>query len=111
VARFGDNMREVAVTEGDKVEAQLRLGYSVNGYGIGELVNCVKQVGDTEINRLAAEYDDEYTVVEELRPGGSQRQSVREAARIELGMRVFLEAGGFTAFTITFAQAGQIIKF
>ena len=71
MARFGDNMREVAVTEGDKVEAQLRLGYSVNGYGIGELVNCVKQVGDTEINRLAAEYDDEYTVAEELRLGGA----------------------------------------
>ena len=110
VARFGDNMREVAVTEGDKVEAQLRLGYSVNGYGIGELVNCVKQIGDTEINRLAAEYDDEYTVVEELRPGGSQRQSVREAARIELGMRAFLEAGGFTAFTTTFEDLYGLVQ-
>ncbi len=102
VARFGDNMREVAVTEGDKVEAQIRLGYSVNGYGVGELVNFVNQIGDAEISRLTSEYDDQYTVVEELRSGGSQRQSLREAARIELGMRAFLEAGGFSAFTTTF---------
>jgi len=102
VARFGDNMREVAVTEGDKVEAQIRLGYSVNGYGVGELVNCVKQVSEADVKRLAAEYDEQYRVAEELRPGGSQRQSLLEAARIELGMRAFLEAGGFTAFTTTF---------
>ncbi|MDR3574511.1 MAG: L-arabinose isomerase [Anaerolineaceae bacterium] len=102
VARFGDNMREVAVTEGDKVEAQIRLGYSVNGYGVGELVSYVKQVSDADINRLVSEYDDQYTVAEELSSGGSQRPSLREAARIELGMRAFLEAGGFKAFTTTF---------
>ena len=61
VARFGDNMREVAVTEGDKVEAQLRLGYSVNGYGVGDLVKVVNEVTDAEIDRLVAEYDDSYT--------------------------------------------------
>ena len=73
VARFGDNMREVAVTEGDKVEAQIRLGYSVNGYGVGDLVKFVNAVTDAEIDRLVAEYDDSYTVAEELRPNGSQR--------------------------------------
>ena len=102
VARFGDNMREVAVTEGDKVEAQIRLGYSVNGYGIGDLVKFVSSVSDAEIDRLVAEYDDRYTVVEALRPGGSQRQSLREAARIELGLKAFLEDGQFKAFTTTF---------
>jgi L-arabinose isomerase len=102
VARFGDNMREVAVTEGDKVEAQIQLGYSVNGYGIGDLVKLVDSVSDKEIDRLVAEYDDSYTVAESLRPGGSQRQALREAARIELGMRAFLQDGKFKAFTTTF---------
>ena len=102
VARFGDNMREVAVTEGDKVEAQIRLGFAVNGYGIGELVKFVNEVTDAQIDRLVAEYDDTYTVAEELRPGGNMRQALRESARIELGMRAFLEIGGFKAFTTTF---------
>jgi L-arabinose isomerase len=102
IARFGDNMREVAVTEGDKVEAQIRLGYSVNGYGVGDLVKFVSSVTDAEIDRLVAEYDDSYTVAKSLRPGGSQRQSLREAARIELGLRTFLEDGHFKAFTTTF---------
>lgn len=102
IARFGDNMREVAVTEGDKVEAQIRLGYSVNGYGIGDLVKFVNYVTEAEIDRLVAEYDDSYIVAESLRPGGNQRQSLSDAARIELGMRAFLEYGGFKAFTTTF---------
>jgi L-arabinose isomerase len=102
VARFGDNMREVAVTEGDKVEAQLRLGYSVNGYGVGELVKFVDEISDAQVDHLAAEYDDIYTVAEELRPSGENRQALRESARIELGMRAFLENGGFKAFTTTF---------
>jgi L-arabinose isomerase len=102
VARFGDNMREVAVTEGDKVEAQIRLGYSVNGYGVAELVKTVKAVTDAEIEKLVAEYDAQYVVAQPLRPGGDQRQSLREAARIELGMRAFLEGGNFKAFTTTF---------
>jgi L-arabinose isomerase len=102
VARFGDNMREVAVTEGDKVEAQLRLGYSVNGYGVGDLVEVVNAVSDIDVDRLVAEYDDSYIVAKELQPKGSRRQSLREAARIELGMRTFLETGGFKAFTTTF---------
>ncbi len=102
IARFGDNMREVAVTEGDKVEAQLQLGYSVNGYGIGDLVKFVSSITEAEIDHLLAEYDDSYTVAESLRLGGSQRQSLREAAQIELGMRAFLEHGRFKAFTTTF---------
>jgi L-arabinose isomerase len=102
IARFGDNMREVAVTEGDKVAAQIRLGYSVNGYGLGNLVEYVHEVTDAEIDRLVAEYDQRYTVAELLRPGGGQRQALREAARIELGMRAFLENGNFKAFTTTF---------
>ncbi|MBV9034203.1 MAG: L-arabinose isomerase [Acidobacteriaceae bacterium] len=102
VARFGDNMRNVAVTEGDKVDAQIRLGYSVQAFGVGDLAQQVRQVTDAEIDRLAAEYDACYQVAESLRVGGSQRQALREAARIEIGLRQFLEAGGFTAFTDNF---------
>jgi L-arabinose isomerase len=102
IARFGDNMREVAVTEGDKVEAQIRFGYAVNGYGVGDLVDYVAGVTEAEIDRLVAEYDELYVVDEAVRPGGGQRPALREAARIELGMRAFLEEGGFKAFTTTF---------
>ncbi len=102
VARFGDNMRQVAVTEGDKVEAQIRLGYSVNGYGVGELVQYINAVSDAEIERQLALYDDSYRVGESLRKGGSRRAALRESARIELGMRAFLEQGGFKAFTTCF---------
>jgi L-arabinose isomerase len=102
IARFGDNMREVAVTEGDKVEAQIRFGYAVNGYGVGDLVGYVDAVSDREIDDLVAEYEASYRVAESLREGGSQRQALRAAARIELGMRAFLDAGAFKAFTTTF---------
>jgi len=102
VARFGDNMRKVAVTEGDKVEAEIRLRYSVHGYGIGDLADRVQQVTDAEADRLASDYDQAYNVAECLRSGGSQRRSLREAARIELGLRHFLDDGGFKAFTDTF---------
>lgn len=102
VARFGDNMRNVAVTEGDKVEAEIKLRYSVNGYGVGDLIRDVQQVSDDEIEKLTAEYDDAYTVAEPLRVGGNQRQALREAARIELGLRHFLEETGSHAFTDTF---------
>jgi len=102
VARLGDNMRNVAVTEGNKVNAEIRLGYSVNGYGVGELVKHVQQVSDAEIDKLTAEYEDSYSVGENLRPGGSQRQSLNDAARIELGLRSFLEETGAKAFTDTF---------
>ena len=102
VARFGDNMRHVAVTEGDKVEAQARLGVSVNTYAVGDLAARVDAVGDADVERLCDEYDDAYDVVPELRPNGARRDSLRDAARIELGLRGFLEEGGFGAFTDTF---------
>lgn len=101
-ARFGDNMREVAVTEGDKVEAQLRFGYSVNGYGLGELAAYVKNVTPAEIDGLVAEYQSLYTLTNAELTGAELRNSLAEAARIELGMRAFLEAGNFKGFTTTF---------
>ena len=101
-ARFGDNMREVAVTEGDKVAAQMQFGYSVNGYGVGDLVKCVNEASDREVDRLVQEYEASYAVAPALRKNGAQRNSLREAARIELGLRAFLTAGGFKGFTDTF---------
>lgn len=102
VARFGDNMRKVAVTEGDKVEAEIRLRYSVHGYGVGDLAKRVRDVTDAETEKLASEYDQAYAVAEPLRSGGAQRGALREAARIELGLRHILDDGGFKAFTDTF---------
>ena len=102
VARFGDNMRDVAVTEGDKVEAQIRLGYDVYGYGVGDLVKVVNQTSDAEIDKLVQQYLEEYDVAPALKPGGERNTSLREGARIEIGMRNFLEAGNFKAFTTTF---------
>jgi L-arabinose isomerase len=102
IARIGDNMREVAVTEGDKVEAQIRLGYAVNGYGIGDLVRYVDAVTDSEIDALIAEYGEQYALPDSIGPNLNRSQPVREAARIELGMRAFLEEGDFKAFTTTF---------
>ena len=102
VARFGDNMRNVAVTEGNKVTAQIDLGYTVNGYGVGDLVRRVDQVTDAEVSKLTAEYDDAYQVAEPLRKGGSKRSSLLEAARIEIGLRHFLKETASNAFTDTF---------
>jgi L-arabinose isomerase len=102
IARFGDNMRDVAVTEGDKVAAQLRFGYSVYGYGVGDLVCAVAEVSESAIDHLVAEYTEQYEVGECLRPTGAQHAALREAARIELGMTGFLEGGSFKAFTTTF---------
>ena len=102
IARFGDNMRDVAVTEGDKVEAQIRFGYSVSGYGVGDLVKYVNEVTDAAVDRLVAEYDDRYVLVDSLRRNGAHRQALREAARIEVGLKAFLENGSFKAFTTTF---------
>ena len=101
-ARFGDTMREVAVTEGDKVGAQIRFGYSVNGYGVGELVTFVEGVTDAQIEQQLDVYAATYSVGAELKAGGAQRAALRDAVRIELGMRAFLEDGGFKGFTTTF---------
>lgn len=100
--RFGDNMRYVAVTDGDKVEAELKFGFSVNTHGIGDLVAVINQISDAEVDRLTAEYEDRYAVMDTLRKGGSQYSSLRDAAKIELGMKSFLEAGNYKGFSDTF---------
>jgi L-arabinose isomerase len=102
IARFGDNMRDVAVTEGDKVEAQLQFGYDVYGYGVGDLVRAVDDATDADIDKLVQAYLDEYDVASELKPGGTRNPSLRDGARIEIGLRSFLEGGNFKAFTTTF---------
>ncbi|MDO6820667.1 L-arabinose isomerase [Zobellia sp. 1_MG-2023] len=102
VARFGDNMRQVAVTEGNKVSAQLKFGYEVNGYGVGDLVKYIDGVTESEINTLIQEYKDSYIIASKIKIDGSMRNSLKDAAKIELGMRAFLEEGGYTAFTDTF---------
>jgi L-arabinose isomerase len=101
-ARFGDNMREVAVTEGDKVEAQMKFGYSVNGYGVGDLVKYVNASTNSQVNRLITEYEDKYTLVPSLNKNGEKRQSLIDAAKIETGLRRFLREGNFKGFTDTF---------
>lgn len=102
IARFGDNMRNVAVTEGDKVEAEIAFGYSVNGYGVGDLVAVMKKVSDSEIDSLLSDYENKYELVPSLKKEGAKRQSLREAARIEIAIRTFLQQGNFKAFTTTF---------
>jgi len=102
VARFGDNMREVAVTEGDKVEAQIKFGISVNGYGIGDLVRMVNKVSEGEIDKLVKEYGDIFEVTGAGRPGGEFHTNVRYQARLEIALGNFLKDGGFGAFTTTF---------
>ena len=108
LARFGDNMRNVAVTEGDKVEAERRFGVSVNTWGVNDLVAVVDEVADADIDALVAEYADTYDVQADLLPDGDRHESLRYGARIELGMRAFLTDGGFTAFTTNFEDLGGL---
>jgi len=110
IARFGDNMRSVAVTEGDKVEAQLRLGYQVSGYGVGDLVAHIQAASDSAISQLVQSYEDTYQIADDLRVGGQRHASVREAAKIELGLRSFLENGHFKAFTTTFEDLHGLVQ-
>lgn len=110
VARWGDNMREVAVTEGDKVEAQIRLGVSVNGFGIGDLVQSVNAVAESQIDELSQEIEQKYVMMPDLKNGGEHHASLRESSKIELGMRSFLEQGGFKAFTTTFEDLHGLIQ-
>jgi L-arabinose isomerase len=102
VARFGDNMRRVAVTEGDKVEAQIKFGWTVNGYGVGDLVAKMNEFSDEDVDHLVAEYEEKYDFATTGTKAGPVRESIRYQARIELGMSAFLEEGGYTAFTTTF---------
>ncbi|MEW2619001.1 L-arabinose isomerase [Streptomyces sp. NPDC048106] len=108
LARFGDNMRDVAVTEGDKVEAQLRFGVSVNTYGVTDLVEAVDSVTDAAVGTLVKEYADAYRMAPELAGGGGRHDALRYAARIELGLRDFLTDGGFGAFTTNFEDLGGL---
>jgi L-arabinose isomerase len=108
VARFGDNMRQVAVTEGDKVEAQARLGVAVNTYGVSELVTAIDEVADIDVDRLVKEYDDQYELAPSLQVGGDRHPALRYAAKSELALRGFLEEGGFGAFTDTFEDLGGL---
>ena len=101
-ARLGDNMRQVAVTEGDKVSAEMKFGFSVNGYGIGNLVAIQADIPDSEINALCDEYAASYQLAPALAKGGERHASLREAARIEAALRAFLKQGGFKGFTTTF---------
>jgi L-arabinose isomerase len=102
VARFGDNMREVAVTEGDKVEAQIKLGWSTSGFGIGDLVQRMNDISEQEVNALYEVYNELYDIDPKATTSTDYRNSILEQARIELGMKAFLEEGGFTAFTTNF---------
>lgn len=101
IARFGDNMRDVAVTEGNKVSAQIKFGYSVNGYGLGDLVKVINEVSDSDINKLIEEYKNTYKILADLKSEDYLR-SLKEAAKIEIGMRNFLKDGNFKAFTTNF---------
>lgn len=102
VARFGDNMRQVAVTDGDKVAAEAQFGFSVNTYAVGDLVTVISKVSDGQVETLMQEYEDTYRLMPSLLKGGDRRNSLVEAARIELGLKAFLEDGGFSAYTNTF---------
>ena len=106
--RFGDNMRNVAVTDGDKVAAEMRFGYAVLAHGVTELSDCVNGQSDKAVDVLVSEYESVYTVGKELRKGGSQHANLREQARIELGLRSFLVQGGFKGFTTNFEDLGGL---
>ena len=108
--RFGDNMRSVAVTEGDKVEAEMKFGYSVNGYGISELADAIRSVSDADSRQLTEEYQDSYSVAAALRKGGERHSSLIDAARIEIGLRSFLQAGNFKGFCDTFEDLHGLVQ-
>jgi len=108
--RFGDNMREVAVTEGDKVAAQLKLGYSVNTHGVGDLVKAIGSFSEKDVDGLCKTYESVYEMSADLKKGGKRHKSIREAARIELGLRAFLENGDFRGFTTTFEDLHGLVQ-
>ncbi|ARJ06812.1 L-arabinose isomerase [Cnuibacter physcomitrellae] len=110
LARFGDNMRYVAVTEGDKTEAEHRLGVQVNTWSVNELAAAVEAAEEdgAAVDALVKEYEELYDVVPELRAGGERHASLRDGAAIELGLRSFLEEGGFAAFTTSFEDLGTL---
>jgi L-arabinose isomerase len=108
LARFGDNMRYVAVTEGDKTEAEHQFGVAVNTWAVNDLVAAVDAATETDVDALIDEYLVDYDVDDVLVPGADRADSLRYGARIELGLRSFLESGGFGAFTTTFEDLGGL---
>lgn len=108
--RFGDNMRYVAVTDGDKVEAELKFGYSVNTHGVGDLAKVINAISDKEIDTLTDEYEEKYAIVPALRKGGEQYNALRDAAKIELGLLAFLQDGNYKGFTDTFEDLHGIVQ-
>lgn len=110
LARFGDNMRHVAVTEGDKTEAELRFGVQVNTWGVNDLADAVAAASEADVDLLVSEYVESYEVAPELLPGADRHRSLRDAAAIEVGLRSFLEDGGFGAFTTSFEDLGALTQ-
>jgi len=108
--RFGDNMRQVAVTEGDKVEAQIKFGYSVNTHGVGDLVAVLSAIKEKAVDELVDVYEKTYKLVPALKKGGKQYQSLRDAAKIELALRKFLETGGYKGYTDTFEDLHGLLQ-
>ena len=108
--RFGDNMRQVAVTEGDKVEAEMRFGYSVNTHGVGDLVATINQIADSSVDQLVKEYADKYQLSPSLRKGEVLHESLKDAARIELGLKAFLIEGRYKGYTDTFEDLHGIVQ-
>jgi L-arabinose isomerase len=110
VARFGDNMRNVAVTEGNKVSAEIQFGFSVHGYGVGDLVACVNAVDQKSVDMLIDEYRSSYSAASGLFTEAATRKAIFEAAKIELGLKSFLESGGFKAFTTNFEDLHGLVQ-
>lgn len=108
--RFGDNMRYVAVTDGDKVEAELKFGFEVNTHGIGDLVAVINNIPETAIQKLLTEYEATYTMSADLLRGGDRHDSVYQAAKIELGLKKFLEDGGYKGFSDTFEDLHGMVQ-
>jgi len=108
--RFGDNMRYVAVTDGDKVEAEMRFGYSVNTHGIGDLVDTIKQIADSSVDQLVKEYADKYKLAAGLKKGEVLHESLKDAARIELGLKTFLIEGRYKGYTDTFEDLHGMVQ-
>jgi L-arabinose isomerase len=110
VARFGDNMRYVAVTEGNKVSAEIQFGFQVHGFGVGDLVARIGEVGAKEVNELVAEYESQYSIAGKEANDPNYKSSITEAAKIEIGLKNFLDEGGFKAFTTTFEDLHGLIQ-
>ena len=102
IARFGDNMRQVAVTEGDKVAAQIQFGYEVHAYGLGDLAAACEAVAGSDLDAQIEQYRQDYLVAPELLDDADSLELIRNEARLELGMERFMDERGCKAFTNCF---------